>query len=98
FAEGTGPVAASVARRCRLADLVVTANRPGAIRDDMPTVLRSALYETGRPVLITPMLPPAEIGTNIAVAWDGGREAAHALGLARELLSRAQAVRIVSVE
>jgi nucleotide-binding universal stress UspA family protein len=98
FIEAPGPVGASVATRGRLADLVVTANLPGAIRDDMPPTLRSALYDTGRPVLIAPALPPASIGRSVLVAWDGGREAARAMAAARPLLARAERVTVISVQ
>ena len=55
----------------------------------------AALLETGRPILVVPYVSePADVGTDILVAWDGGREATRALADAMPLLVRARRVTI----
>ena len=41
---------------------------------------------------------PASVGENVLVAWDGGREAARAIGDALPLLERAKHIDIVAVD
>lgn len=63
------------------------------LRDALETVLLSAR----RPVLLTPAQPWGHIGAKIAVAWDGGLAASHAVTSAMPWLKRARAVEILSV-
>lgn len=63
------------------------------VRDALETVLLSAR----RPVMLIPGQPWAQIGAKVAVAWDGGLAAAHALTAAMPWLKRARAVEILSV-
>jgi nucleotide-binding universal stress UspA family protein len=80
-----------------LADLFVFdgAAMPDApnLRDGLETVLLSAR----RPVMLAPERPWGHIGAKIAVAWDGGLAAAHAVTSAMPWLKRARAVEILSV-
>lgn len=57
------------------------------------------IFDTGRPVLIFPERPVRPLATsfaNVAVAWDGSRPAARAVGDAMPFLRRASHVRIFS--
>lgn len=66
-----------------------------AIRDLMT---ESALFESGRPVLVVPYIGPAEAKLdNIIVAWDGRREASRAANEALPLLVKAKSVSVVVV-
>jgi nucleotide-binding universal stress UspA family protein len=80
-----------------LADLFVFdgAAIPGApnMRDALETVLLSAR----RPLMLAPPQPWGHIGAKIAVAWDGGLAAAHAVTAAMPWLKRARTVEILSV-
>jgi nucleotide-binding universal stress UspA family protein len=80
----------------RVADVLVVA-RP---EDDSAGIhvglIEAALFESGRPVLLAPRKMPASLGRNIAVAWNGTPEAAHALGAAMPLLMQADVVSILS--
>jgi nucleotide-binding universal stress UspA family protein len=80
-----------------LADLMVfdgeTLKESPNVRDAMETVLLSAR----RPVLLTPQKPWGQIGAKIAIGWDGGLAAAHAVTAAIPWLKRARAVEILSV-
>jgi nucleotide-binding universal stress UspA family protein len=63
------------------------------LRDAMETVLLSAR----RPVMLMPARPFGHIGSKIAVAWDGGLAASHAVTSAMPWLKRARGVEILSV-
>jgi nucleotide-binding universal stress UspA family protein len=80
-----------------LADLFVFdgAAMPEApnLRDALETVLLSAR----RPVMLMPAQAWGHIGAKIAVAWDGGLAASHAVTSAMPWLKRARAVEILSV-
>ena len=56
------------------------------------------LFRSGRPVLAVPRGAPApEAFERVAVAWDGGREAARAVGDAMPIMARAKAVEIMTI-
>jgi nucleotide-binding universal stress UspA family protein len=63
------------------------------LRDALETVLLSAR----RPVMLIPGQSWSQVGAKIAVAWDGGLAASHAVTSAMPWLKRARAVEILSV-
>ena len=85
----------TVARRGRLFDLVVIGRDPKEASASL--TFDAALMETGRPILVAPQDPPATIGENAMIAWNGGVEAARAVTSAMPLLRTAKTVTIVSV-
>jgi len=92
--EVVGHVNDEVARRGRLADLVVVGR---SIQEMIPAdTLNAALFETGRPVLLAPPKPLPSLGRRVAVAWNGSTEAARAVTAALPFLARAQAVTVVT--
>jgi nucleotide-binding universal stress UspA family protein len=77
---------------------VIVMNRP----DENSSVLyrralESALFESGRPLLLCPPSPPGHIGTNVLIAWNGSTEQARAMALAMPLLERAERVTVLTV-
>ncbi len=82
----------------RIFDLIVL-GRPGPAPENprMPP-LESALFDSGRPVLIVPKKAPTEIGRNILVAWNRSTEQAHTNSFAMPLLQRADNVTVLTVE
>ena len=97
--EATSPVEAAVAQRGRIADLIVAGHPAGGDIDRLPPILRQALTETGRPVLVPGRgAVPDAIGSRILIAWDGGESVARTVALTRDLLARADAVSVVSVQ
>jgi nucleotide-binding universal stress UspA family protein len=82
----------------RIFDLIVL-GRPGreAQNARMPP-LETALFETGRPVLIVPRSAPQSLGRNVVVAWNGSTEQAHTNTFALPLLKRAEQVTVLTVE
>jgi nucleotide-binding universal stress UspA family protein len=84
-----------VAQQSRLFDMAVVPH-PEADEDvSSSDALHAVLFDSGRPVLISPREAPATIGTRICVAWNGTAESAAAVAAALPWLHRAQAVRIL---
>jgi nucleotide-binding universal stress UspA family protein len=79
-------------------DIIVLA-RPGEEWQSPSMVtLESALFESGRPVLIAPPNSPRSLATNIMIAWNRSTEQARATAFAMPLLKRAERVTILTVE
>jgi nucleotide-binding universal stress UspA family protein len=79
-------------------DIIVLA-RPGEEWQSPSMVtLESALFESGRPVLISPPDSPRSLATNILIAWNRSTEQARATAFAMPLLRLAQRITILTVE
>jgi nucleotide-binding universal stress UspA family protein len=87
-----------VAQQARLADLTVVAHPEAGEDVSSSDALHAALFESGRPVVIAPQIPPASIGRRICVAWNGTAESASAVYAALPWLHRAEAVRVLSAD
>jgi len=59
--------------------------------------IESGLFESGRPILLSPPAPPAQIATNILVHWNGSTEQARATAFAMPLLRQAKRVIVLTV-
>jgi nucleotide-binding universal stress UspA family protein len=82
----------------RLFDLIVV-GRPGREADSPPmTTLETALFDTGRALLIAPPTAPDSVSKNIVIAWNGSSETARTIGLALPLLLKAEKVTVVTVD
>lgn len=82
----------------RLFDLIVV-GRPGREADSPPmTTLETALFDTGRVLLIAPPSTPASVGRNVVIAWNGSSETARTIALALPLLEKAEKVTVVTVD
>ena len=97
FVEEDGLMADVIKQNGRLADLVVVA-KPDRDRNLGTNSLKSALFRTGRPVLMCPPERdvPSDFGKNIAVAWNGSLEASRAVAMTLDLAKAAQTVTILS--
>jgi nucleotide-binding universal stress UspA family protein len=83
----------------RAFDLIVV-GRPGSGRDGtrMATV-ESALFDSGRPVLIVPpSAAGATLGDAIVISWNGSAETARAVSFAMPFLIRARRVVVLTVK
>lgn len=82
----------------RVFDITVV-GRPGAT-PNTPRVatLETALFESGRPILIAPPQPPAGIGSTVSIAWNGSTETARAIALAMPILRQAKRTIVLSIE
>jgi nucleotide-binding universal stress UspA family protein len=77
---------------------VIVMNRPDATSSSLYRgALESALFESGRPLLLCPPSPPEHIGTNVLIAWNGSTEQARAVALGMPLLERAERVTVLTV-
>jgi nucleotide-binding universal stress UspA family protein len=82
----------------RVFDVIVLA-RPGEEWQSPSMVtLESALFESGRPVIIAGPASPQTFGTNVLIAWNCSTEQARATAFAMPLLRRAERITICTVE
>lgn len=95
----TGEVDRTVARRARYADVTVVMPRLPAGEFLRDRVLKGALFESGRPLVLLPaadtVFPAAK---RVMVAWDAGLEAAKAVYASLPILEKAEDVHIVIVD
>lgn len=100
--DGTGPGGSAQGRAFlgsygRVFDIAVLC-RPETSSDAVRmALLETALFESGRPVLIAPPQAPKTLGENILIAWNGTPEVARTVAFARPLLERAKAVQVVTI-
>jgi len=59
--------------------------------------LESGMFESGRPVLICPPRPPAQIAKNVLVHWNASTEQSRVTALAMPLLRLAERVTVLTV-
>ncbi len=86
-----------LARRGRLFDLIVMAKAADQVGGVDSVQLEAALFDSGRPVLVSGGSSDAAQSSSIVIAWDGSREAAHSVTLALPFLSKARQVHLMSV-
>lgn len=96
FRHVTGREPDEVLHRARLSDLTVF-GRSGQEGDGGTSVtFEAALFDSGRPVLLTPSTPVKDLGSTAAVAWDRSREAARAVQAALPILRGAKRVVVIT--
>ena len=59
--------------------------------------IESGLFESGRPILLSPPSPPRQIATNVLIAWNCSTEQARAIALAMPLIQQADRVTVLTV-
>ncbi len=81
----------------RLADLIMVP-KPDRDRNLGANTLRSALFASGRPVMMCPPreTPPGTLGEHIAIGWNGSVEASRAVALSMPLIEGARAVTVLT--
>jgi len=82
----------------RVFDMIVLARPGDEWQSPSMITLESALFESGRPVLIAPPSSPRTLGTNILVAWNNSTEQARTMADAMPLLRLAERITILTVE
>jgi hypothetical protein len=82
----------------RVFDAIVLARPGDEWQSPSMITLESALFESGRPVLIAPPASPQSLGANILVAWNGSTEQARTMADAMPILRQAERVTICTVE
>ncbi len=68
----------------------------GDASPDLAAVLEATLLSAGRPLLLVPPTPPATVGERLAIAWNGGAEAARAVAGALPFLDTAKTVHVLT--
>lgn len=78
---------------------IIVMNRP---ESDSSTryqwAIESALFDSGRPVLLSPPSPPDRMGENILIAWNGSTEQTRAIAFSLPLLEKAERVTLLTIE
>ncbi|MDH3703826.1 MAG: universal stress protein, partial [Alphaproteobacteria bacterium] len=93
----TGTEADEVARRGGAYDLIVADMALARARDASRDALESALFSTGRPALLAPPEPPAQLGETILLGWNRTAQSARTVQGAMPLLERAKRVVVLMV-
>ncbi len=81
----------------RVFDMIVIGRGYGHQLTDWNFICESALFESGRPVLITGNETDT-IGDHIAIAWNQSTETARAVALTMPMLSRAKKVTVLTLD
>ena len=55
------------------------------------------LFESGRPILLSPPSPPHQIATNVLIAWNCSTEQARAIAFAMPLIQKADRVTVLTI-
>ena len=82
----------------RVFDAIVVGRPGSASHEPRRTTLESALFDSGRPILVSPPRAPTTCASTIAIAWNGSSETARTLAFALPLLTRARDVAILAVQ
>jgi nucleotide-binding universal stress UspA family protein len=81
----------------RVFDMIVM-NRPNANSTSLYNrAIESGLFESGRPILLSPPSPPQQIASNVLIAWNCSTEQARAIALAMPLLQKAERVTVLTI-
>ncbi|MBV9251366.1 MAG: universal stress protein [Acetobacteraceae bacterium] len=98
FASVTGREEDLVAQQARLADLTIVPHPDAGEDVSSSDALHAVLFDSGRPVLISPQIARQTIGTRVCLAWNGTAESASSALAALPWMQRAEAVRILSAD
>jgi nucleotide-binding universal stress UspA family protein len=94
-ADDSGPTAIGVIGRAY--DLIVMP-QPGPLPKMPESVFETARCDSGRPILVVPPGYTGMVGKRVLFAWNGSTESARAISLAMPVLSRAEAIDVLSVD
>jgi nucleotide-binding universal stress UspA family protein len=82
----------------RVFDLILVGRSGEAPTGADTPVMESALFDSGRPVLIAPQNAPKSIGNAALISWNGASESARAVAFALPFLHAAGDVLVLEVE
>ncbi|MBM3645826.1 MAG: universal stress protein [Alphaproteobacteria bacterium] len=94
-ADDSGPTAIGTVGRAY--DLIALP-QPGALPRMPESVFETALFDSGRPVLLVPPAFAGETGSRVLFPWNGSTESARAISMARPFFMRAASIEVLSVE
>ena len=81
----------------RVFDVIVMKRRDASSGPMHDRAIESGLFESGRPILLSPPSPPRQIATNVLIAWNCSTEQARAIALAMPLLQKADRITVLTV-
>ena len=81
----------------RVFDVIVMNRRDANSGPMHDRAIESGLFESGRPILLSPPSPPSQIATNVLIAWNCSTEQARATALAMPILQKADRVTVLTV-
>jgi nucleotide-binding universal stress UspA family protein len=81
----------------RVFDVIVMNRRDVKSSPVHDRAIESGLFESGRPILLSPPSPPGQIATNVLIPWNCSTEQARAIALAMPLLQKADRVTVLTV-
>jgi nucleotide-binding universal stress UspA family protein len=81
----------------RVFDVIVMSRPDAKSAPQHFRAIESGLFESGRPILLSPPSPPSQIATNVLIAWNCSTEQARAIALAMPLLQKADRVTVLTV-
>jgi nucleotide-binding universal stress UspA family protein len=87
-----------LAQQARLADIAVIPHPEAGQDVSSSDALHAVLFDSGRPVLLSPAVAPKSIGRRICVGWNGTAESSAAVQAAIPWMKRAEVVRILASE
>ncbi len=88
----------TLGERGRVFDLTVVGRSGDALKVPDTHVMESALFDSGKPVLIAPQDAPKSIGNAVLIAWNGAAESARAVACSLPFLHAAGEVLVLEVE
>jgi len=97
YAEKSGLFLNRLEEAAILSDLIVFPPIGHGDNPDVHDGFTRILTKSGRPVLLSPEKAPSAIGRKVALGWDGGMVAAHALTAALPYLGKAKEVHVLCV-
>ncbi len=78
---------------------VTVVGRPGPTpTSPRMSTLETALFESGRPLLIAPPAVPSRLGEVVTIAWNGSTESARTIAFCKPILRRARRIVVLTVE
>lgn len=98
WVDNVGPGDAAIAQLARLYDITVLPRPTPSSPVTRRQLLETVLFESGRPVLLTPPDAPKSIGKRVLVAWNGSAESTRAVTFAMPFLAKAEHVVVLAVE
>jgi len=97
FATFEGVIDDIVAQEARLSDLVLFDCPAETQEMGLRAAIESAIVNGKKPVLLVPRSIEKIVGAKVAIGWDGGAAAAHAISAAIPFMKRAESVEILNV-
>ncbi|MGH6741225.1 MAG: universal stress protein [Bradyrhizobium sp.] len=95
--DAVSPGESLVGSHGRTFDVIVMGRPDADTAGPYNRAIESALFESGRPVLLSPPIAPKQIATNIMIHWNGSTEQARANAFAMPLLRLARRVTVLTV-